>query len=182
MRLQGETPQAFALWDQTDRTRGQEKFRPKDENHLSDWVKSNLESELRTRGVVPKREVQMRRGEGSGTGETTDIHVEAVVPGMDANSHDTVRVIIETKGCWNSKIKTAMQTQLVDRYLKDSPCRHGIYLVGWYMCDQWDDDHYQKKATLHWSLDKARKFFNAQAEGMPADVKIKAVVLDVRRR
>lgn len=128
-QLQGETPQAFALWDQTDRTRGQEKFRPKDENHLSDWIKGNLGTQIQSRGVVVAREVEIRRGEGSGIGERTDIHVTAVVPGLDAVSTEIIRVIIETKGCWNPELKTAMHMQLVDRYLKDNQCRHGIYLV-----------------------------------------------------
>lgn len=183
-RLQGETPQAFALWDQTDRTRGQEKFRPKDENHLSDWIKSNLETELQSRGVVVAREVEIRRGEGSGTGERTDIHVTAVVPGLDTGSTDTVRVIIEVKGCWNPELQTAMQAQLVDRYLKDNQCQHGIYLVGWYLCDQWDDSHRQKIETLklHWSIDDANAFFTTRADGMPTDVMVKAKVIDTRLR
>jgi len=183
-RLQGETPQAFALWDQIGRTRGQEKFRPKDENHLSDWIKSNLETELQSWGVIVAREVEIRRGEGSGTGERTDIHVTAVVPGLDTGSTDTVRVIIEVKGCWNPELQTAMQAQLVDRYLKDNQCQHGIYLVGWYLCDQWDDSHRQKIETLklHWSIDDANAFFTTRADGMPTDVMVKAKVIDTRLR
>lgn len=75
-----------------------------------------------------------------------------------------------------------MKTQLVDQYLKDNQCRHGIYLVGWYMCDQWNDDHYQKKSTLNWSLDEAKEFFVTQADGMPLNVTIKAFVLNARLR
>jgi hypothetical protein len=181
-RLQGETPQACLLWDQTSRVKGNEKFRPKDENHLSDWVKSNLETLLATRAVVVAREVEIRRGEGSGIGERTDIHVTAVVPGMRPNTTDTVRVIIETKGCWNAELKSAMKDQLVDRYLQDNDCRHGIYLVGWYSCDQWTDGLNQKRATPDWSLDDARRVFEDQAKEMPADVEIRAFVLDARLR
>jgi len=55
-------------------------------------------------------------------------------------------------------------------------------LVGWYMCDQWDDNHSQKSATPNWSIDEARKFFTTQAEGMPTDVMVKAKVIDTRLR
>jgi hypothetical protein len=145
-------------------------------------VKSNLDSLLATRGVIVAREVEIRRGEGAGAGERTDIHVTAVIPGMEAESRDTVRVIIETKGCWNRELQTAMKDQLVGRYLRDNECRHGVYLVGWYLCDQWTDDAGQRAATPDWSLADARQFFEEQADEMPSDVSIKAVVLDARLR
>ena len=178
VKLQGENPAASELWDQIGRT----KFRPKDENHLSDWIKRHLVAELKSRGVVMAREDRIRQGEGSGKGEEIDIPVTAVIPGLTPGAWDQVKVIIETKGCWNKDLKTDMQDQLVDRYLKDNQCRHGIYLVGWYMCDQWDDDHYQKKNTPGWSLDEARTFFSSQADGMPADMTIKAFVLNTGLR
>ena len=31
-----------------------------------------------------------------------------------------------------------METQLRDRYLAGVSSRHGIYLVGWFLCDRWD--------------------------------------------
>ena len=45
----------------------------------------------------------------------------------------------EVKGCWNRELKHAMKTQLVDRYLKDNQCQHGLYLIGWFNCEQWDN-------------------------------------------
>jgi hypothetical protein len=182
-RLQGETYAAPDLWDQTDRTRGQEKFRPKDEGHLSDWVKRNLETELKTRGVVMSREPEIRRGEGSGTGESTDIHVTALVPGLTEGSFDQARVIIEVKGCWHRELKTAMKTQLVDRYLKDNQCQHGIYLVGWYVCPQWDDDDHRSRDTPEWPLEEARNFFEKQAAGLSgARLTIRSFVMNAALR
>lgn len=182
-KLQGETYAAPDLWDQTDRTRGQEKFRPKDEGHLSDWVKRNLETELQTRGVVMAREPEIRRGEGSGRGELTDIHVTALVPGLTEGSFDQARVIIEVKGCWHGELKTAMKTQLVDRYLKDNQCQHGIYLVGWYICDQWDNADYRKTDTPKWSLEEARVFFQRQAEDLSkGGLSIQSVVVNTALR
>ena len=172
--LQGETPAAPDLWDG---------LRPKDENHFSDWIKRNLQSELRKRGIIVAREVEIRRGEGSGTGEETDIHVTAVIPGLTEGSYEQVRVIIEAKGCWNQKLKTSMKDQLVDRYLKDNECYHGIYLVGWYICDQWDKDDRRKTKTPKWSLQEARQFFEKQADNLSASGNnIRAVVINTSLR
>ncbi len=181
--LQGETPAAPDLWDQVVWTRGQEKFKPKDENHFSDWVKRNLESAIDDRGVIVAREVQIRRGEGSGTGEQTDIHVTAVVPGVTEGDYEPIRVIIEAKGCWNPDLRTAMKDQLIDRYLKDSDCRHGIYLVGWYDCDQWDGEDYRRGNVPKWTLEKARIFFDGEASSLSSgDLTVKTVVMNTSLR
>jgi len=183
VKLQGETPAAPDLWDQTDRTRGQEKFCPKDENHLSDWIKRNLETEREGLGIVVAREVEIRRGEGSGTGEATDIHVTALVPGLTEGSSDQVRVIIEAKGCWHRELKNAMQTQLVARYLKDNQCQHGIYLVGWYVCPQWADSDYRKGDVPKWSLEEARGNLQKQAEDLSkGGLSIRSVVVNAALR
>ena len=181
--LQAETPAAPDLWDQVDRTRGEERFRPKDEDHFSDWIKRHLETELKKRGIIPSREVVIRRGEGPGQGERTDIHVTAVIPGVVPGQFDQVRVIIEAKGCWHDELEDAMQTQLVGRYLKDNPCRHGIYLVGWYNCDQWDDNDYRKKRSPNWSIPQAKAFFSNQARELSGgDLSIRAVVINTALR
>ncbi|NQV32613.1 MAG: hypothetical protein HQ515_07970, partial [Phycisphaeraceae bacterium] len=181
--LQGETPAAPDLWDQVGRSRGKEKFRPKDEEHFSDWIKRHLETALQQRGVVSNREVQIRRGEGKGQGERTDIHVTAIVPGIVEGQFDQVRVIIEAKGCWNKDLKKAMRSQLVDRYLKKNSCRHGIYLIGWYKCDQWDCKDYRRNCSLSCSIPQARDFFDKQARELSSgDLSIRGVVIDTALR
>jgi predicted NACHT family NTPase len=175
-KLQGETPAAFALWDEVrfpknpsgqPKSKAANSYRPKDENHLSDFIKIHLEEDLRGRGVLFNREVQIRRGEGIGLGENTDIHVDVVVPDKHGDAVARVCLIIEVKGCWNSELKTAMQTQLADRYLKQNQhCRHGIYVVGWFVCPQWDSDDYRQAATPNWSLNEAREYFTGQAKSI----------------
>ncbi len=49
---------------------------------------------------------------------------------------DQVRVITELKGFWHPEVKTAMETQLRDRYLRENQCGHGLYLVMWFLCDK----------------------------------------------
>ena len=181
--LQGETPAAIELWDNFGPDSKKKKFRPKDENDFSDWVKRNLAPELKTQGIVVAREVEIRRGTGSGTGQSTDIHVTAIVPGIASDTFDQVRVIIETKGCWHAELQNAMKTQLVDRYLEDNQCRHGIYLVGWFNCDHWADEDDRKNKPPKWSIQEARDFFTDQAEELSTpELSIKAVVINTTLR
>lgn len=180
-RLQGETPAAIDLWNQI----GPNEYRPKDENNLSDYVKRHLDDDLRQRGIIVNREVEIRRGEGSAQGERTDIHVDAISRGAAGEEYDRVTVIIETKGCWNQGLDNAMQTQLLNRYLKDNRCQHGLYLVGWFNCDQWSNDDYRKNHAPKLGKDEAQRRFDAQATDISQrDTLIKALVINtaLRRR
>jgi len=177
--LQGETPASPDLWDRVKPG----KYVPKDENHLSDYIKRHLEQDLTARGIVALREVEIRRGEGEGKGEQTDIHVTGFVPGITEGNIEQVRVIIESKGMWHAEVDTAMQSQLVDRYLKDNPCQHGIYLVGWYRCTQWDPDSPSYKKSRKESFDSAKGRFEEQAASLSNESRaIKALVLNAALR
>ena len=164
--LLGEKPAVYDLWNTNDWT-------PKEETFISDHVARHLENDLKNRGIVVNREVQIRRG------QETDIHIVAVRERRDG-SMDQVKVITETKGCWHPKVKTAMQTQLRDRYLKENQCGHGLYLVVWFLCDKWKDER-RKKKTPQWTLEEAQRFFQKQARDLsrPGEV-LRAVVLDAR--
>ncbi len=124
-KLQGETPAAIDLWNHMD----QKKYRPKDENTFSDYIKRHLDDDLKKR-IITTREPQIRKGRGNRPGENLDITVE--LPATD--NRPSLKVIIECKGCWHTDIYNAMKNQLVDRYLKDNSCQYGLYLVGWYGC------------------------------------------------
>jgi hypothetical protein len=178
-KLQGETPAAIDLWDEVAKN----VHKPKDENRFSDHVKRHLDEDLRQRGVVVNREVQIRRGEGSGVGERTDIHVDAVVRDSQGGLHDSITVIIEVKGCWNPGLNHAMKTQLVDRYLKDNRCQHGLYLIGWFNCDQWDDDDRRKRQAPELDIDEAQERFAAQAADLSRQgLQIRAIVINAALR
>ena len=172
--LQDETPAAPDLWDG---------MTPKDENHLSDYIKRHLQRDLTSRGIVALREVEIRRGEGSGTGERTDIHVTGIVRGAIEGSYDQVRVIIEVKGSWHEELETAMTSQLVDRYLRDNQCQNGIYVVGWYMCAQWDKSSSSYKKSRKEDFDTVKQRLIEQAMGLSNDSRrIRAVVLNAALR
>lgn len=177
-RLQGVTPLAFALWSEWNG-----EYRPNGEEWLSDFVKQHLEQYLsHERGILVNREVVIRKGEGQGRGERTDLLVEAVV--AESDQYAAISAIIETKGCWNSELNTAMKNQLIDRYLAENDkCKHGLYLVGWFYCEQWDDTDSRKQRTPKYHLEVAREKFASQARNLSDEsVSVRSVVLDTSLR
>jgi len=172
-KLQGETPASRDIWDRVrDKV-----FRPIEENEFSDYIKRHLDEDLRERGVIVNREVRIHRG------ERTDVHVDALTLDLQEKLHDTITVIIEVKGCWNPDLDVAMENQLVNRYLKDNRCQHGLYLVGWFNCDQWDDNDYRKKQAKKLSKDQAQEKFGGQAVSLSRQgTRVKALVMDAALR
>jgi hypothetical protein len=177
--LQGENPAAIDLWNRLDKG----VFQPKSEHEFADYVVRHLGRDIQKRGIVANREVVIRRGEGKGEGERTDIYVDAVTPGRRLNEFDRISVTIEAKGCWNRGLDQDMKGQLRDRYLRDTRGQHGLYLVGWFACPKWDDTHYQKKDTPKWTFDEAQRHFDEQALALSeGQVRIRAVVLNTALR
>lgn len=178
--LQGETPGAEDLWEGMQRG----KYRPRNESHLANYVTRHLRRDLPQSGIVALREVLVRGGAGEGKrrtrGQVTDIYVTAVVQGPVPGTVDHVLVIVEVKGCWNRGLKKDMHRQLVDRYLKDNQCAHGLYLVGWYQCQLWDEtDSRRQQCPRRWSLQRTRQEFDGQAAGLSTGTTVvKAVVLN----
>jgi hypothetical protein len=178
--LQGETPGAFTLWDQ----RPNNTFRPKEENRLSDAVKLHLQRDIGDRGIVANREVEIRAG--AGTGERTDVHISATTRRSDG-AFDSVRVIVEVKGCWHREVNTAMESQLRDRYLRDNDCRHGLYAVGWFLGDRWSDPDDSRRddarRRMPPSLEVARIRFEDQSKKLSVGGNVlKAVVINASLR
>jgi len=185
-RLQGETPSAIDLWDRIDSKKGQEKYRPKDENSFSDYVKRHFDGDLQNR-IIALREVQIRRGLGDNQGENTDVYV--TIPATDTRPNLTV--IIECKGCWHNDLDSAMETQLVNRYLADNECRCGLYLVGWFhfskcyydTCRNASGNIISTKPCQKGVIDDFRSQLNNQAESLSGDdLTIKAIVLNAALR
>lgn len=159
-QLHDENPAVRDIWDH-DRTKN--KWVPVDENAFSDYIVRHLKTDLKRCGIVALREVEIRRG-NDGPGERTDIYVTAQILGPQPGTWESVRLIIEVKGCWHQELKTAMNSQLKQRYLKDNDCEHGIYVVGWFACDSWDNNDTRKGKTQKWNITKAREFFITQSK------------------
>lgn len=164
-KLHGETPAVTDLWNQLDKKR----FRPKDEPHLSDYIKRHLADDLNGRAIVINREVEIRRRPGASLGERTDIRVDAITHTHRPEEFDKISVIIEVKGCWNIELKNAMQTQLRDRYLNEAHCNCGLYLVGWFLCDLWDSDDYRRDQSPKIAINALESQLTDQANRLSVD-------------
>ena len=90
----------------------------------------------------------------------------------------TITAVIETKGCWNPELLTALKTQLVDDYLVRLAAPIGIYLVGWFGKAKWDANDARKRSTPDWPLDDAQQRLDEAAAACPKAFKVRAVVVD----
>jgi hypothetical protein len=173
--LHGEQTPVRALWDyQADN----KTFRPVDENALSDHVRLFLKRELQESGIVLNREVEIGRVPHAPVGMRTDIKVDALRKSEHSNVFSTITAVIETKGCWNREVLTAMRAQLVDDYIVKLAAPVGIYLVGWFDKNKWDPRDYRRNETADWSAHEAQPHFDEQAASMPKAFIVSAVVLD----
>jgi hypothetical protein len=175
--LQGETPAARDVWDLVSSK--PDTFKPVNENTFSDYVKRFLDRDLKQRGIIANREVELRPSQGGAPGERTDIHIDAVVKNANGEIYDSITVIIEVKGCWHKELNSAMETQLVGRYLKENTCQHGLYLISWFNCDQWDSSDSRKGKSPKISIEEAKEQFNRQAEQLSlSGIRVKSFVLN----
>jgi hypothetical protein len=168
--LHGTTPAVPDLWD---RQHDAQAWRPKDEAAFSNWVARALRRDLP--GAVVNREVEIRDGMSMGgrAGQRTDILVEL-------GGAPRLSVVIEVKGSWHREIAEAMESQLVDRYLRDNQSRHGVYLVGWFHCEAWKDGQPARFETLESCRSHLEGQAAALSERRSRPVHVRAVVLDCR--
>jgi hypothetical protein len=114
-QIRGEGSQVMRLWNEPVHT-------PKPEEPLSREIGAEIQRILATRGVKITHEVKIREG------QFVDIHVSAVTSN---SKRRLISLIIEVKGCWHRELKTAIDTQLSMRYLKDKTLTSGsISLFG----------------------------------------------------
>ncbi|WP_406490305.1 hypothetical protein OHB06_52265 [Streptomyces sp. NBC_01604] len=168
--LSGPNGLAILLWNRRRHAAGSPMW-PMWEEDFSDLVMGLLKIHLSTRRVVINREVQVDRP-GAGGGRT-DIHIQAAT---DAEDPEPFTVIIECKGCWNPGLDTALADQLVARYLR-RPRTAGVFLVGFFDCDLWDDRHRPRCTPGHTRqlIEQRQHVLAAQSNAT-----VRAKVLDCR--
>lgn len=133
--------------------------------------------------MVVNREVVIRRGEGPGRGERTDIHVDAVVRNLGSEEYGSVTAIIEAKGNWYRQLFREMEAQLAGRYLRDNHCQYGLYLVGWFSCPQWDAEDRRQKTAIGRDLGKTRKQLDVRASKLSGQgLQVKPLVINTALR
>ena len=154
--LNGSLSPVRALWDRLSST----KYRPVDESDFTDHVASFLTREIFDKGVVINREVQITRT------SRTDILVTAATPAIGTTPATSVALVIEVKGCWNSELMTAMQQQLVNRYMEQAQADVGLYLCGNFTSPGWDPRDYRRARCARRSADELGKELAEQARAL----------------
>ena len=177
LQLRAETPAVSEVWNYSP---GRDRvYSPKDENDIANWLKRRLEENIVASGIVIGREVEIRRIPGA-TGQRTDLQVWGARPG----SREKTVVVIEVKGCWHSDLKTSMEMQLVNRYLRDNFYTHGVYVVGWFRCAQWGEADverdYRSGVVPFEKISEAEAYFSHQATALSKDrIRVRGIVLDM---
>ncbi|MFJ9782483.1 hypothetical protein ACIRSS_23080 [Amycolatopsis sp. NPDC101161] len=153
------------LWNSTES--------PKSEDDMSDWVRRRLHEALNGQLVVD-REVQVLRKKNTGVG--TRIDLTASAPTLTPAA--TARVIIEAKLVNNAELFTAMQDQLINRYLLPTATTHGIYLVYWVNAAQRPARWTKTTAP---SVQELTNQLHKQADAAPRGTHVRPYVLDISR-
>jgi hypothetical protein len=172
-RLTGQAlPSAEELWLWDGGGLNRKSFRPKDEEALSDYIARWLAEDIGPRaGVVVNREVQPRRG------ARTDVIVEATIPGAETD-FDKLTVVIEVKGCWHNAARTGLRSQLVDGYLRVHGWRCGIYLVGWFVCPQWQHPENRLKSDTATDAVTELAELATEFDGVTSEFRVGTCLLD----
>jgi hypothetical protein len=174
-RLHGEQTPVRALWD---RQKSGPLFRPVEEEALSDDVVRFLRQELVENGAVANREVEIGRVPGAPIGKRTDIRIDALRRSAAGVAYDRLTAVIETKGCWNAALFTALNDQLYRDYMVRLQAPVGIYLVGWFDRKKWDPEDPRLRHVPDCTLLEAQVRLDEQAAAIPAGFVVKAAVLD----
>ncbi len=114
--------------------------------------------------------------------ERIDIRIDAMARNTREEIDERLSLIIEVKGNWNPELMTAMQTQLVDRYLRDNHCQQGLYLVGWFNCDAWDSQDDRKRRAPRMLMEEVQRLLDDQAASLSHQVTVKALILNAAIR
>jgi hypothetical protein len=128
--------------------------------------------------VVLNREVEIGRVPGPPVGTRTDIRIDAIRRTSDAGPFDKITAVIETKGCWNAGLMSAIETQLRDDYLTRLSAPVGIYLVGWFDKAKWDPEDGRKARSPSWEVAAAQRRLDEKAVELTGAFLIRAVVVD----
>jgi len=152
---------------------------PKIEEDLSDYLKSELEKDLGHHGISVVREDQIRQTAPSTKGQNVDLRATVPTANSQGVSSGIATVIIEVKGNWHRELETAMETQLVERYMADTRCQHGIYLVGWFDSAKWIKGDSRKAKAQKKDMESVRVKLHEQAERLSDGTRVvRSVILD----
>ncbi|WP_130438381.1 hypothetical protein [Kribbella rubisoli] len=145
-------------------------FWPVDENAMSTRLARELETRLKGR-VVLSREVEVQPHLGNAKADRPDLLAVATTP------HATLKLPIEVKGNWHDEVRTAIETQLADRYLQGPSGAEGIYLVGFFASDRWSDHDPRRRAKAR---KETRTGLERVLQAKAADIADRGITVHVR--
>ncbi len=148
---------------------------PQREDDISDWIKRGLNAQFRQH-IVVDREVQVERRTQAGFGTRIDLTATAPTVGHPLR---LCRVIIEAKMVNNTELDTAIQDQLIDRYLTPEGQTHGIYLVYWVSPDQRPPSWRASTETDMTALQQ--RLLNQTTAAADDGLNIQAFILDISK-
>ena len=178
-----ELPAVERLWQRADTDkkakskagRQTKSFKPKDEETFSDEIARWLRDDLKNKGVVIGREVQIERA------QKTDVLVKAIAPSSVESAEELV-VVAEVKGCWNPHVLDDIDDQLVKKYLLPHNWRFGLYLVGWFVCDAWKNPrNFLKSQQIEDGRREVQQLGETASANHPG-VTVLGMVIDCRHR
>jgi hypothetical protein len=171
--LQRAQPRAAPdLWEKSP-------VKPRHEEEISNWLKRRLSDDLSLGGLEVNREVLSEPNKtGKGIGERIDIQLSAPM-GQFTQGAENARVVIEVKASWDKKLRSAMEEQLIDQYLRRAPTSHGIFVVLRFAAEDWAPD-WRRAPSARMSLEEMREFFAKQADELSSrgEACVRSVVLD----
>ena len=174
--LQGDTPAVGEIWHT------QSLIKPKDEEAFSDHIAGVLRL-MSPNNCLINREVQIRRKLYSdGTpGSRTDLWIQTINP----DNGESLTLCIEVKCSWNESSPSAIEEQLLKKYLSGGTATCGLLLLGWYSCEKWNTKDQRRSASRrYWpEIAGARKTLEKQATRFSTtNIPIKAHVIDCSLR
>lgn len=171
--LHNELAAATILWVPQKKGSKQIGHEVRDENFLSDVLRLYLDKDLRRPEVLIKREVEIRKSIGVGTGQRTDLFIDAFARDEKNEKTEVVTVVVEVKLSKNRETETALVGQLLP-YLVDQHYKHGIYLIGWHY-GQYDPLPAGKK-----DLPALHQLLQNQTATVSNTYSVRALILDIR--
>lgn len=168
-----DTPRVEDLWNAIKTNKKVTMLTPKEEEDFSDHLKSYLKFYFEEYKIAINREVQLNRGLKEKEGARTDIWLDAF--SSDSSRH--WKLCIEVKGSWNRTARTALKTQLIDKYMHNGGADAGIFLVGWFQ-----SEHF--KVSKAWKSElSAKEHLESQVvEAQKQYPLVKAVVINCEYR
>ena len=155
---------------------------PKTEEHISSKLCAGVRAYFREYAVTADREVEIHRRSvvhDAGGESGSEVDILAQVAACGTVSGDAIRVPIEVKLSSNDQVKTGIQEQLADRYMRQLGASHGVYVVVWMSHPQ--PESLQAHHRPKWqSIESARQDLRQEAERLSQErgIRVRAVVVD----